>query len=156
MKLVPSPGGGGGGGGTIDSVDPEPERFAPRVASRIWNEQLSTHPAFQLGAALVSTHVDEVRRLIDTNKRVAVAWRRGGGPTILRYLMQRPPGVHMILPATVAQFSSSALIERMMKLFERFGSESLRADIARWRDLLLATPGSELDELDARLKEIAS
>jgi subtilisin family serine protease len=155
MTMVAAPAGGGGGGGTIDGADPEPESFLPRVGSPKWHEQLARHPAYQLIAALVSTHADEVRRLIDGNKRVAAVWRRNGGATILRHILQRPPEALMILPAAVGEFSSSTLVERLLRVFARFGSDQLRADAARWRDFVLAAPGRDLDELDARLRETA-
>ncbi|MFP5364052.1 MAG: S8 family serine peptidase, partial [Thermoleophilia bacterium] len=41
----------------------------------------------QLAAALVSTHVDEVLRLIESNRRVALAWHRMHGPVLLRLLL---------------------------------------------------------------------
>lgn len=152
VNLVVVVGGGGGGGGTIDSSDPAPESFAPRFDSIAWPQQFAGHPAFHLFAALVSTHVDEVRRLIDTNKRVAVVWRRGGGPAILRHLLDHYAQSTTPLPSVVGEYSASSLIDRLMTVFARFGSEALRSDVVRWRDFLLAVPGSDLQTLDARLE----
>ena len=137
---------------------PEPAQRAPRRSERFpgWPDEIAERPAFQLVAALVSTHVDEVRRLIDTNKRVAVVWRRGGGPTILRHLIERPrDDASAVCRSRSTSFSLRTLLERLMKVFARFGGEALRGDVARWGDLVLAAPGSDLDTLDARLREIA-
>jgi hypothetical protein len=51
----------------------------------------------------------------------------------------------------VEEFPLAALLDRLMTVFARFGSEALKSDVARWRDLVLAVPGSDLDALDARL-----
>ena len=160
--VQPPPGGGGGGGGGgnpapifIEAGEPARARSSPVRGFQGWPEEIIERPAFQLVAALVSTHVDEVRRLIDTNKRVAVVWRRGGGPTILRHLIERPREGLLLLPDEVDSFSLRKLLERLMKVFARFGGEALRGDVARWGDLVLAAPGSDIDTLDARLREIA-
>ena len=156
--IPPAPGGGGGGGGGGGSIEGADTAFESvgrggRIPS--WPERFESRPAFQLFAALVSTHVDEVRRLIDTNKRVAVVWRRGGGPTILAHLLRRNPAAGL-LPHEIGEYSLRALLERLMKVLARFGSESLRSDVTRWGDLVLAAPGSDLDALDARLNELVA
>ncbi len=51
---------------------------------RAWNGMLEPHPSWNLCAALVSQHFDEVKRLIDTNRRVAAVWQRHGGPALVR------------------------------------------------------------------------
>jgi hypothetical protein len=154
-------GGGGGGGGNRASVmiaagDPALARLALLQDFPPWPETLAERPAFQVFAALVSTHVDEVRRLIDSNRRVAVAWRRGGGPVILRHLLSRRPEGALILPVAVGEHSISSLLDRLMTVLARCGSERLRWDIARWREFVLSAPGSDLDALDARLAGMAS
>jgi len=154
--VVDDPGGGGGGNPgpiTIDNADPGLERLSPARGILGLPERLAGHPALQLLAALASTHVDEARRLIDTNRRVAVVWRRGGGPDLLRHLLDAPADAKLPLPVAVGAFSSAGLLDRLMKVFARFGSEPLKADIVRWRDFILAAPGADLDTLDARLEE---
>src|SRR6185369_9233867 len=120
------PGGGGGGGGNpaasfIEGGDPAVARLAPTRDFAGWRNEVMRRPAAQLLAALVSTHVDEVRRLIDTNKRVAVAWRRGGGPAILRNLVERPWDDALLLPAEVDGFPLRRLLDRLIKMLARFG-----------------------------------
>ena len=105
-------------------------------------------PAFQLCAALVSTHVDEVRRLIDTNRRVATIWHRNGGPLLVRHLLGLEPPDAM-LPRVVGRHETRTLLERLLAICARYGSERLRADIARYRALVLALPGRRVAELDA-------
>ena len=141
--VVPSGAGGGGGGGNpaptvIEGA--EPATVAPPRGFQRLPEEVVHRPIFQFFAALISTHVDEVQRLIDSNKRVAVVWRRGGGPAMLRDLVERPSDDFFLLPSEIADFPVRNFLERLMMVFARFGSETLRGDVARWRDLVLSAP----------------
>ena len=52
-----------------------------------WNDVLSPRPAWNVCAALVSQHFDEVKRLIDTNRRIGAVWQRHGGPALVRSIV---------------------------------------------------------------------
>ena len=142
-----SPPPGGGGGGQIISSDEPAPRASPFDRLRAWQDAFAERPAFQLCAALVSTHIDEVRRLIDTNRRVATIWHRNGGPLLVRHLLGlEPPDA--ILPRVVGNHEMRTLLERLLAICARYGSEQLRADIARYRALVLELPGRRVAELD--------
>ncbi len=152
----PGGGGGGGGGGPMAPVFRLAQEAAPRSPMRAaghagWPAETTRRPSFQLFAALVSTHIDEVRRLIDGNRRIAVVWRRGGGPAILRHLLERPRNAGLLLPTEVDGFPVQSLLDRLMAVLARFGSEALRADVARWGGFVRAAPGADFDALDARI-----
>lgn len=85
----------------------------------------------QLVAALVSTHFDEVLRLINDNLRVAVPWHRMGGPDLVRALLtaERP------LAALAADPDAAA---RFLETLDRYGGPALRNDVARYAPLVLA------------------
>lgn len=146
-SAAPIGGGGGGGRPTISSDEPAP-RASPFDRLRAWQDAFAERPAFQLCAALVSTHVDEVRRLIDTNRRVATIWHRNGGPLLVRHLLGLEP-LDAMLPRVVGRHETRTLLERLLAICARYGSERLRADIARYRALVLALPGRRVAELDA-------
>jgi subtilisin family serine protease len=151
VDLVAAPGGGGGGGGTITWEDaPARPALLRNWRTPTFPEALGEHPALQLMAALVSTHVDEVLRLINANKRVATVWRRGGGPLLIRQILRRPD-LSDGIPKEVETYSIAGLLERLMQQLLRFGGDKLRGDVARWREFVLAAPGADLDALDARL-----
>jgi subtilisin family serine protease len=113
---------------------------------RSWSRILSPHPAWNLCAALVSQHFDEVKRLIDTNRRVAAVWQRHGGPALVRNLAfaERPPDPPV--PVTLVQHE---LFAQLFKVLMRFGGEALRADIVRHGELMYRLPGASWSELDA-------
>jgi subtilisin family serine protease len=115
---------------------------------RAWADVLGKHPAWNLCAALVSQHFDEVKRLIDTNRRVAAVWRRHGGPGLVRSIAfaDHPPDPP--IPANIASAPSLELLVRLGKVLMRFGGDSLRSDIVRYAPLMSALPGASWSELD--------
>lgn len=115
---------------------------------RAWSGILDPHPSWNLCAALVSDHFDEVKRLIDTNRRVAAVWQRYGGPALVRgiALADRPPDPP--IPASLAAAQPLALMTRLLNVLVRYGSENLCADIARHASLVQALPGARWNELD--------
>jgi subtilisin family serine protease len=148
----PPPPGGGGGGGPVPFVRVElPPPRPPSALDRLrgWQRDFAGRPAWELCAALFSTHVDEVRRLIDGNRRVATVWHRHGGPRLVRHVIEQPAGAPPGLPARVAGQDVASLLERVLAVLARHGSEALRADVARYRGLVLALPGREIAALDA-------
>jgi subtilisin family serine protease len=102
----------------------------------------------QLAAALVSTHVDEVLRLINTNRRVAVAWHRMHGPVLLRLALGTQLEGGPLLPRTIGGTSVVAGLQRLLDELARCGSPALRADIARYGAFAVALVGTPLAELD--------
>jgi hypothetical protein len=99
-------------------------------------------PTGQLVAALVSEHVDEVRRLIDTDRRVLVAWHRMHGPVLLRLLLSDLDRDAPV-PAQLGERPVADGFARFLDALARAGSPGLRAAIAEHRDLLLGLPGTE-------------
>jgi len=85
-------------------------------------------------AAAASRHFSEVRRLINTNMRVATMWHRARGPSLLRALLVSDTGV------SHAEFGEreQRYLERFIEQLERYGSDRLRADLARYRPVLVA------------------
>jgi subtilisin family serine protease len=84
--------------------------------------------------AAASRHFSEVRRLINTNMRVATMWHRAHGPSLLRALLVSGAG------AGDAAFGERErrYLERFVDQLERYGSDRLRADLARYRPVLIA------------------
>ncbi len=123
--------------------------FAQRTRSL--NDLMAASRAFSLAMALVSTHVDEVRHLINNNRRVATVWRRHGGPALVRYVLAAPLQTHLVLPERVAGHNIRALFDRLLAILERYGGARLRIDSAHYRWLLLALPGSQIADLERLL-----
>ncbi|WP_405535215.1 S8 family serine peptidase [Streptomyces sp. NBC_00075] len=104
--------------------------------------------AGQLAAALVSTHIDEVLRLVNQERRVTIAWHRMGGAELFRLLLATPVGEPLVVPGTFGGRPLAEGLARLLDALEAAGSPQLRADIARHRALLLSLPGRDLDDLD--------
>jgi hypothetical protein len=99
-------------------------------------------PGGQQVLALVSAHVDEVVRLVNANRRIAVAWRRLPGPELIwETLRVLDDPARPLLPARTSNGPLSEGLARMLTLLKRYGSPGLRADATKYRDLILALPG---------------
>jgi subtilisin family serine protease len=85
-------------------------------------------------AAAASRHFSEVRRLINTNRRVATMWHRASGPSLLRGLLD--PGTRGCCPALGER--ERRYLERFMEQLELYGSPRLRAGLARHRSVFVA------------------
>jgi len=104
--------------------------------------------------ALVSTHADEVIRLINTDRRTAVAWHRMHGPELIWEMLRiLDDPRHPLFPARTPDGPLREGFARMLALLHRRGSPALRADVERYRDLLLALPGRPADALPAMQPE---
>ena len=100
----------------------------------------------------VRRHEDEVRSLINTNRRIAAAWRSNGGPQILTGIFRaiRVPG--QPLPSEV---EGRTLIERLtaiQRVLERYASPALSNDLTRYVPRLAALGGLTYDQLLAILR----
>lgn len=131
-------------------VVPEPQFVPVGWPQRLrgWSDILGHHPAWNLCAALVSQHFDEVKRLIDTNRRVAALWQRSEGPALVRGIafaehLPDPP-----LPSRLAAGRPRGAMTRLLTVLARYGGEALRADVVRYAPLVLALPGASWNELD--------
>lgn len=90
---------------------------------------LATLPDGERLAAAVSRHFSEVRRLINTNPRVATMWHRANGPGLLRGLLD--PGTRC--GCTAFGERERRYLERFVEQLELYGSSRLCAGLARHR-----------------------
>ena len=140
---------------------PQPIPLLPRAA--IWTDYVITparlaalraraasSPLGSLIAALVSTHFDEVKRLVNTNRRILVVWHRMGGPELLRQAMRFADGRPLDLPAHVSGRPLIEWLDQMLELLYDHGSPVLRADVARNRALALELARTVLADPDER------
>ena len=109
--------------------------FAPfREALAVLRAQVLSSDEGRLCAVLVSRHFSEARALIRRNKRVAVTWHRATGPRFLRTLvgglvLHDGESETRSVPADLPDG-----FHRFLAVLARYGSASLRADIARYGD----------------------
>lgn len=88
-------------------------------------------------------HAEEVRTLILTNPRVAVAWRRAGGPEILRAFVAQP-----VVSGSVASKPKhwAEILGPFISLLTRYGSAALCEDLAEFSGVLDTIEGQLQDE----------
>ncbi|HEX6347303.1 S8 family serine peptidase [Umezawaea sp.] len=142
--------GGGGGAPPLafapDEIGLTPHTLRSRVADL--HRRFGPRPGVQLFASLVSEHVDEVLRLVNTNRRVLVAWRRLGGPQVVRRLLHGPAVNGALLPEAVDGLDVHELVTGFLAVLDRFAGPRLRADLVRFADFVRLWPGGSLDRLD--------
>lgn len=78
---------------------------------------------------LVEKYFGEVRRLINTNKRVATVWHRSGGPLWVRTAFRAAAFPQEPIPTEIAGFSLRASLDKMLIVLKRYGSEALVRDL---------------------------
>jgi Subtilase family len=109
------------------------------------------NPAMQTLIALVSMHFDEVRRLINTNRRVATRWHRMFGPELLRFILwSKRSQQETQIPVIPSMLNNQDVGERMSRLFDvlfSYGSARLRKDIHQYGPLFLSLPGATFSGL---------
>ena len=110
--------------------------------------RLAASPTGQLLTALVSEHVDEARRLVNTDRRSLIAWHRMHGPGLLRSLIGSFAS-EVPLPAEHNGQPVAGGLGRLLDALADAGSPALRDAIQNHRNLLLAVPGASLADLDA-------
>jgi hypothetical protein len=77
------------------------------------------------------THQHELLGLLNTNRRVAVAWHRTGLAALVQLLTRMPNERDLALPETLHGQPVRSVLTRMRATLERFASPALSADLAR-------------------------
>jgi subtilisin family serine protease len=139
VEAVRAAGGGGGGGGhphtTFDPGGGSAYRRRLRPTFGDVRGRLMALPDGVTLAAAVSRNFSEVRRLINTNRRVAAMWHRAAGPCLLRELLYG--GIHAVGRAALLSGPTGWYLERWWDLLARYGSPRLKRALARDRSRLM-------------------
>lgn len=137
----PIAGGGGGGGG--------PDPNIRLIDGGLIHDWLASGEG-QLWAALVSTHLSEVRGLIATNRRVAGLWQLLSGPRLVRAATAFALTGDPIL---LTQLDAAEIDRRaagFLRVLAKYGSPRLRRDVERHGAAMLAIGwGGVLDRVSA-------
>jgi hypothetical protein len=89
-------------------------------------------------AAIVEEHRHEVVRLVNTNRRVTVAWRRNQGPAFLNRAIANAHDPAVAIPREIEAVRRETLLRAMDRALTQHGSAALRAVIDEHRDAVLA------------------
>jgi hypothetical protein len=114
----------------------DPVYVARRPSSNTKLDALLRTPRGQEYTALAFRHREELLRLVNTNRRVATVWHRNGGPPILNSITHLHDDLRF--PDMLDGQPLEARLKRIVGIFERYGSDTLRADIERCRPQIIA------------------
>jgi hypothetical protein len=120
----------------MDALDPETlaaarERERAMQYLREAQEQILETERGRQYAEMVRRHNFEIRRLINTNRRVALGWRRNHGPEIVARLLDGLRSRKLELPAFVNGHPVAQCLDNMAAIIARHASLQLRTDLGR-------------------------
>ncbi|CCQ90847.1 hypothetical protein NITGR_430014 [Nitrospina gracilis 3/211] len=104
--------------------------------------------------SLFKIHENEVRVLVNTNKKVAALWRKHGGPVLLHHLIRAAQFPGRSLPQAIGKQSWRESVHKISETFQKHGSERLRQDIDRARDLFASLGGRTYPQILERLETV--
>lgn len=120
FAIAPEPLAGGGGAAPVAN---------PRERLREMEREITSTAAGRKYAELVRRHFAEARTLVDTNRRVATVWHRSGGPRIVQGLLQLLQRPEQALPAEIDGKPLPDCLLEIQRVFARYGSRALAADL---------------------------
>lgn len=120
--------------GRVKDSDYLPQAFPSWF--QIVREKLKALPEGEHIAATLSRHFSEVRRLINTNRRVATMWHRAEGPRLLRRLLHGSLDANAL--ASNKRDTATRYLGRCFDLLAHHGSPRLRESMERYRSLFIA------------------
>jgi hypothetical protein len=126
--------------------------MSSRDAIRSVYEDLVETDTGKLYADLAENHFEEVRNLINTNRRVAATWHRNGGPALLHQVMSAIQARDVLLPPELNSRPIQESLDRILQVFRRFGNSALVSDIDRHGWLLMELIGVSYPDLLSRLR----
>jgi subtilisin family serine protease len=101
---------------------------------QILRARLKAFPEGEHVAAVISRHFSEVRRLINSNRRIATMWHRANGPLLLRRLLHGSRAGDW--PLSTEEESVCRYLDRCFDLLAHYGSPRLRGSLERYRALV--------------------
>ena len=108
-------------------VPPVPPVAAPAFLQR----DLDRSATGRLVITTWLTHQRELLGLINTNRRVALAWHRTGLSAVVQVLARMPTEPDLALPTTLHDEPVRTVLTRMRATLDRYASPALSADLAR-------------------------
>jgi hypothetical protein len=103
-------------------------------------------------AELVKTHIAETQRLVNSNRRVATAWHRNGGPEILNAMLRMLQRHDEPMPESINGRPFADCLERMRRVFARYASPALAADLPRFAEWMKSFAGLTYPQMLATLR----
>lgn len=121
------------------------------LRERVQND-IAQIPGGPVYVSLFKHHEDEVRTLVNTNRRVATLWHRNGGPVLLHHLIRAAQFPERKLPDAISNQTWSDCILKISKVFKKYGSDPLQKDIDRGKDLFASLGGRTYSQILERFE----
>ena len=106
-----------------------------------------TSPGGRFYYALAEKYIDEIRTLINENKKVATIWHRNEGPLILRLGLRALAKPDDPLPRKVNDVSVRERLVRIAQIIRRFASHSLIADMDLHLPVMFQMEGKSINQI---------
>ena len=142
-KVIPGP-------AVSSQPDQRPEERA--FLLRAQDELLATEPGRKY-AELAHMHRPEVQTLINTNRRVAVAWQRNGGPLMFQLALNAVQHPDAAIPPDLNGRPLDSCMSNILHVLDQHGSASLRSDIEKFGHVWTLLPGMSFNELKGDLRK---
>jgi hypothetical protein len=126
---------------------------AMRERMAVVRAELTTTEVGQELDAAVHRHFGELRGLVDVNKRAAAVWRRVSGPAWIGEALSCMMDRRRRFPSELEGRSLNDCMDQFAQVLQRYGSQSLIADMRRYEPRIRALAGRTFDELLAALRE---
>jgi hypothetical protein len=97
--------------------------------------------------ALWLRHSNELNRLVNTNRRVAAAWRMANGPALFREIVYAPDVASRPLPTIINGEPADIALARFLREADHAASAELRLDLERHRGFLFSLPGRSYEDV---------
>lgn len=111
---------------------------SPGQALARLRDDLEETPAGRLLTTLWPAHQEELAGLVDSDRRVMIAWHRGGGAALFQLLLRMLDRPEQTVPDTLYGEPLQECVDRLYETFTASASEPLRADLERARAALPA------------------
>lgn len=110
-------------------------------------ERFMNSPGGRFYYALAEKYLDEIRDLINGNKKVATIWRRNDGPLMLRLGLRAVLKPDDPLPRKINDLSVRDRLARIAGIIRRFATGSLAADIDLHLPFLFQMEGKSINQI---------
>ena len=114
-------------------------------------DRFMSSPGGRFYYALAEKYIDEVRTLINENKKVATIWHRNEGPLLLRLGLRAIVKPDDPLPRKVNDVSVRERLGHIAQIIRRFASEALVADMDLHLPVVFQMEGKSIHQILAFL-----
>ena len=129
---------------TVEALEPTEEDLGLLIGAR---DQLLATSMGQHLSRLIAHHVNEVRALIDSQKRVGAVWQRVAAADLLRAVLSGLRCPERPVAEFVSGMSLPERISAITRVLKRYGSQELVADLHSVSGFVAELSGKSYDEL---------